>query len=387
MNFLFFLSFLFSFISFISSCFKLEITGSLSYSFQFHLLSSSLPSLNQRNIYKTENTKNKTYYLYFIILNEKEGIGRWIINDILGSTTQAIAYIDSWSILPYLINEEKNQSNWIVYNNGWKNEPNFKLICTSSLEDNLLPFYFDPLLIGWELSGYYLPINNTVYLHVKLHYQKQLYFYKYYDQWIIGENPNINVGLAYITDSLSRTPFEITKTNQWNILQDKVWITNVTANLIYTNTSLNENKHDTINKKLRRVRSLQLPTNKLQFTQQQLKHRIFRKLSNGLNIPLIGLGTGGIGVHKLPTTLQYSNSIGYQLYDLAREYRNEHIVGRLLTDSDVIPSLKGQRKNMFLISKVWPTHLGYQQTINQVIASLNELKTNYIDLYLLHWPQ
>lgn len=236
---------------------------------------------------------------------------------------------------------------------------------------------------------------------MKLHYQTQLYFYKYFDQWIIGGDPNTNVGLGYLVDS-SNTPHQISSTTNryWNILQNGKWVSNITAHIISsynnnTNNNNGQNKIESIYKKFRKVKSLQYPT-KIQShlpllpklpKQQQQRLRAFRKLSNGLNIPIIGLGTGGIATHKLPSTLQYSLSIGYQLYDLAREYRNEHIIGRLLTDIDVIPSFIGYRKNMFLVSKVWPTHLGYQQTINQVIYSLNELRTTYIDLFFIHWPQ
>lgn len=44
------------------------------------------------------------------------------------------------------------------------------------------------------------------------------------------------------------------------------------------------------------------------------------------------------------------------------------------------------RHEVFILSKVWPTNLGYQETINEVLRSLTHLHTSYIDSYLIHWP-
>lgn len=76
---------------------------------------------------------------------------------------------------------------------------------------------------------------------------------------------------------------------------------------------------------------------------------------------------------------------GYRLLDLGREYRNEHMVGSIFerfVNDDLFPS----REEVFLVSKVWPTDLGFRPTTNALYDSLADLKTNYLDNFLLHWP-
>lgn len=76
---------------------------------------------------------------------------------------------------------------------------------------------------------------------------------------------------------------------------------------------------------------------------------------------------------------------GYRLLDLAREFENEQKVARLLTagkeDSDI-----PLREEVFIVSKVWPTHLGFHPTTREIYESMRALQTPYIDMYMLHWP-
>jgi len=71
--------------------------------------------------------------------------------------------------------------------------------------------------------------------------------------------------------------------------------------------------------------------------------------------------------------------------DLAREYGNEGTVGDILVETAQLED-GPSREEVFLISKVWPTELGFIPTLDAIDASLNLLKTPYIDMYLLHWP-
>ena len=71
------------------------------------------------------------------------------------------------------------------------------------------------------------------------------------------------------------------------------------------------------------------------------------------------------------------------MLDSAREYNNERIIG------DTILELRNShfaRRDVFIVSKVWPTQLGVAPTRRAVTTSLRELGTNYVDMYLLHWP-
>lgn len=78
-------------------------------------------------------------------------------------------------------------------------------------------------------------------------------------------------------------------------------------------------------------------------------------------------------------------SQGYRLLDLAREYQNEGKVSRILSMGKKDPTIP-LREEVFLVSKVWPTHLGFHPTTREVYESMRALQTPYIDMYMLHWP-
>ena len=106
-------------------------------------------------------------------------------------------------------------------------------------------------------------------------------------------------------------------------------------------------------------------------------------LRNGLPIPSLGLGTGGLDPDRLYETIATSVRLGYRLFDLAREYRNEYIFRDIIHGDETIVG----RGELFLESKVWPTELGVDPTSRAIEASLFEIETSYVDLYLLHWPR
>ncbi len=103
----------------------------------------------------------------------------------------------------------------------------------------------------------------------------------------------------------------------------------------------------------------------------------------------IGLGTWGIGGYESPDSsrdresvevLRHGLELGINLIDTAEFYgagHSEELVGEAIKDFD--------REELFIISKVWPTHFGYESTKKAARASAKRLGT-YIDLYLLHWP-
>ena len=107
------------------------------------------------------------------------------------------------------------------------------------------------------------------------------------------------------------------------------------------------------------------------------------ELRNSIQIPMIGLGTGGLYVEESEDIFRDAIELGYRLFDSAREYQNERILG------NVLKSVSSQlsRNHFFLETKVWPTQLGFLPTTNAILDSLNEFQTSYVDLYLLHWPE
>jgi methylglyoxal/glyoxal reductase len=105
------------------------------------------------------------------------------------------------------------------------------------------------------------------------------------------------------------------------------------------------------------------------------------KLNNGVEIPYLGLG-----VYQSPpgeTTVRavsYALKIGYRHIDAAELYGNETDVGRALRESGI------RREDVFITTKVWNNHQGYDSTLHACEGSLRRLGLSYVDLYLIHWP-
>lgn len=105
------------------------------------------------------------------------------------------------------------------------------------------------------------------------------------------------------------------------------------------------------------------------------------KLNNGIEMPIFGLGTFESGLRsKMESAVALALRAGYRLVDTAEMYHNEDKIGRALKNS-VIP-----REEIFITTKVWPSHQGYDRTMRAFEESLEKLDTDYVDLYLIHWP-
>lgn len=109
-----------------------------------------------------------------------------------------------------------------------------------------------------------------------------------------------------------------------------------------------------------------------------------RTLSSGAKMPAIGLGTFGsdkYGPAEVAGAVRETASVGYRHFDCASVYGNEPEVGQALKDvvSDGI-----SRESLWITSKVWnDRHHEVEQSCEQ---SLADLKLDYLDLYLVHWP-
>ena len=104
-------------------------------------------------------------------------------------------------------------------------------------------------------------------------------------------------------------------------------------------------------------------------------------LSNGVKIPCIAYGT-----YKSPDGEECVQGVkcalenGYRHIDTAEFYGNEFSIGKALREIDI------PRKEIFITSKVWNTHQGFRTTIEAFESSLDKLGLDYLDLYLIHWP-
>ena len=105
------------------------------------------------------------------------------------------------------------------------------------------------------------------------------------------------------------------------------------------------------------------------------------KLSNGVRIPCIGLGTWQVpDDHELIAHIHDAIEIGYRHIDTAQSYFNEEEVGRAIRKSGI------PREELFITTKVWIEHYGYEECRKSVLESLRKLQLDYIDLVLLHQP-
>lgn len=97
-------------------------------------------------------------------------------------------------------------------------------------------------------------------------------------------------------------------------------------------------------------------------------------------IPQIGFGTWNRNGDEAYQTTLWALEAGYRHIDTAEGYRNEEHVGRAIDDSGI------PRTDIFLTTKIAPEHLGPGQVMPHVEASLKKLRTEMVDLLLVHWP-
>ena len=103
-------------------------------------------------------------------------------------------------------------------------------------------------------------------------------------------------------------------------------------------------------------------------------------LSNGVKMPILGYGVYQVTKEECECCVLDALKVGYRHIDTAQSYFNEEEVGSAIQKSGV------PRDEIFLTTKVWIEHYGYEQTKVSVEESLRKLKTDYLDLVLLHQP-
>lgn len=103
-------------------------------------------------------------------------------------------------------------------------------------------------------------------------------------------------------------------------------------------------------------------------------------LSNGVKMPILGYGVYQVTKEECERCVLDALEVGYRSIDTAQSYFNETETGNGIKKSGI------PREEIFLTTKVWVEHYGYEEAKKSVLESMEKLQTNYIDLVLLHQP-
>ena len=107
-------------------------------------------------------------------------------------------------------------------------------------------------------------------------------------------------------------------------------------------------------------------------------------LSNGLKMPPLIVATNWMDYPKLKEVVSAALKIGFRAFDTARDYGNEHIVGRVLKECIKEQGLK--REDIFITTKIGNSQQKLGNIEEQINISLRNLQTDYVDCWLMHWP-
>lgn len=120
----------------------------------------------------------------------------------------------------------------------------------------------------------------------------------------------------------------------------------------------------------------------LEVEYQSLKQNLMQtiKLNNGIEMPVLGYGVFQVSPEECERCVLDAISVGYRLIDTAQAYYNEEGVGNAVVKCGV------PRNELFLTTKVWITNAGEEKAARSIDDSLRKLRTDYIDLLLIHQP-
>lgn len=112
-----------------------------------------------------------------------------------------------------------------------------------------------------------------------------------------------------------------------------------------------------------------------------MQQEITRSLWNGVDIPVLGYGTFKIDDDAVRAAVSSALRAGYRHIDTASMYQNEKGIGLGIKDSGI------PREEIFITSKIWNSEQGYHGALQAFEESRRRLDTEYLDLYLIHWPK
>lgn len=103
-------------------------------------------------------------------------------------------------------------------------------------------------------------------------------------------------------------------------------------------------------------------------------------LNNGVQMPVLGYGVYQVNPEECKRCVLDAIDVGYRSIDTAQVYENEEGVGDAISECGI------PREDLFITTKVWISNAGYEKATASIDASLRRLKTEYLDLLLIHQP-
>ena len=103
-------------------------------------------------------------------------------------------------------------------------------------------------------------------------------------------------------------------------------------------------------------------------------------LNNGVEIPAVAFGTYKAADGKSADVIRAAIGAGYRCFDTASFYGTETYLAEAIRESGI------SRGEFFIASKLWKDEMGYENVKSAFERTLNNLRTDYLDLYLIHWP-